>query len=140
MGNRVTVFRYRQQLVAAADAGFGSRHFTRQGCKRSICRDLLAFQHDINRFQELIACRSSAPVRLMRERRSAYFSAQAVRPLSAPAGSLPQWASLEVMLPSALIMPVSSRLFSTRSVNKCRNSDHSTIWRATAGESHAERA
>ena len=54
MGNHVAVFRHCQQLVAAAYAGFGRGHFTRQFGKAF---DVQAhrLQHDINRFQELVA-------------------------------------------------------------------------------------
>ena len=54
MSNHVAVFCHRQQLVAAAYAGFGGGHFTRQFGKAF---DVQAhrFQHDIDRLQELIA-------------------------------------------------------------------------------------
>lgn len=54
MGNHITVFRHGQQFIATAGARFCGRHFTRQrGKALNVQADGL--QHDINRFQELIA-------------------------------------------------------------------------------------
>lgn len=54
MGDHIAVFRHGQQFISTAGAGFRGCHFTRQ---RSKARNVQAdgFQHDINRFQELIA-------------------------------------------------------------------------------------
>ena len=79
MGNRVTVFRYRQQLVAAADAGFGSRHFTRQGCK-TFDMQTYRLQHDIYRFQELIAVQVVQHRQVDARAALGHFSTQAVEP------------------------------------------------------------
>ena len=54
VGNHVAVFRHRQQLVAAAFAGFGGRHFTRQ-IGKAFDVQAYGFQHDIDRLQELVA-------------------------------------------------------------------------------------
>lgn len=54
MSNHVAVFCHRQQLVAAAFAGFAGGHLARQiGEAFDVQAD--GFQHDINGFQELIA-------------------------------------------------------------------------------------
>ncbi|MNE55320.1 hypothetical protein D3C80_1501470 [compost metagenome] len=54
MGNHIAVFRYRQQLIATTFADLVARHFTRQAGK-ALNMQADGVQHDINRFQELIA-------------------------------------------------------------------------------------
>ena len=54
VGDKIAVFCYRQQFIATAFAGFGCGHFTRQGSETfNVFTD--CHQHDINRFQELLA-------------------------------------------------------------------------------------
>ena len=54
VGDKIAVFCYRQQLIATAFASFGRGHFTRQGSETfNVFTD--RYQHDINRFQELLA-------------------------------------------------------------------------------------
>ncbi|MNC15350.1 hypothetical protein D3C75_631640 [compost metagenome] len=54
VGDHVTVFCHRQQLVAAAFAGFGFRHLAGQ-IGKTFDMQAYRFQHDIYRFQELVA-------------------------------------------------------------------------------------
>ena len=77
VGNHVAVFRHRQQLVAAAFAGFRRRHLTRQvGEAFDVQAD--GFQHDINCLQELIAVQVFQHRQVDARAALVHFGAQAV--------------------------------------------------------------
>lgn len=89
MGDHIAVFRHGQQFISTAGAGFRGCHFTRQ---RSKARNVQAdgFQHDINRFQELIAMEVFQTCQIDAGATFIDFVTQAVETFfPAAAGSLP---------------------------------------------------
>ena len=79
MGDDVAVFRHRQQLVAAAVAGFAGGHLTSQIGEAPDVQ-AYGFQHDINGFQELIAVQIVQYRQVDARAALGYFRAQAVEP------------------------------------------------------------
>ena len=112
MGDEVAVFGDGQQLVPARFACLGGSHGTQaSSAKRWQC-SLTASSTISMALRNCSPCKSSSTVRLMRERRFGYFGAHAVEAFFQQQRIVDRrWASPEVILPSALIMPVASSAF-----------------------------
>ncbi len=79
VGDNIAVFRHRQQLVAAAFAGFGRGHLTGQ-IGKAFDMQAHRVQDDIDRFQELVAVQVFQHRQVDARAAFGHFRAQAVEP------------------------------------------------------------